>query len=99
MTPEEIRDIAGLLVAIIGSIGLVPLVNWLKGIMNIDGGKAQILAGVVSLIVAVLSAVAAGDLTLESISGGNAAVALLGVWIISQEIYKRLTADEGGGKQ
>lgn len=102
MTPEQfeiIQKAAGLIVAIIGLIGLVPAVNWLKTKLNIDGGKAQILAAAVSVIVALVSLIASGDLNPETVVSEQFLAILLLVWTVSQQIYKRLMAQEEGNKQ
>ena len=89
---ENIQQIAGLVLAIIGAVGLVPLVNWIKAKVNIDGGKAQIVAAAVAVIVAVASLLASGELNIETVTSDSFVAILLLVWTASQEIYKRITA-------
>jgi hypothetical protein len=94
ITFELIQQWAWVAVSLVGAVGLVPMVNWLKDKLGIQGGKAQLLAGAVATIVAILTLIVNGQLTPDNVSPEQFTAALILVWTASQEIYKRLTANE-----
>ena len=94
MNFETIQGAAGLVVGIVGTVGIIPIVDKLKCWLHLEGGRAEILAAVVAAIVAILSLIVSGELTAESFQWGEVTTAFLIVWQTSTRIYKRLQGDE-----
>lgn len=85
-------QIAVIIAAVAGGAAVVPVVNWLKGVLKLQGWAALTLTGVVSLLIALAELIAAGELNLFAVSPETLASTFLMVLYASQQVYKRLTA-------
>lgn len=83
-------QLAAILVGLIGGVATVPFVNWLKGVLKINGRYVQILVAVVSVIVAILTLVAQGQLAPETITQENLSAVFLAVLVAGQAEYNRI---------
>jgi hypothetical protein len=83
-------QIAVILVALTGGAAVVPVVNWLKGMLKLEGWSALVLTGVVSLLIALAELIAAGELDLFTITPETLASTFLLVLYASQKVYERL---------
>lgn len=84
-------QIAVIIAAIAGGAAVVPVVNWLKGVLKLEGWAALALTGVVSLLIALAELIAAGELNLFAITPETLASTFLLVLYASQKVYERLT--------
>ncbi len=83
-------QIAVILVALTGGAAVVPVVNWLKGVLKLQGWGALALTGVISLLIALAELIAAGELDLFTITPETLASTFLLVLYASQKVYERL---------
>lgn len=85
-----IYQIAIIIAAIAGGTAVVPVVNWIKGWLNLEGWGALILTGAISLIIALAELIAAGELNLLAVTPEAIASTFLMVLYASQKVYARL---------
>lgn len=92
---DSIVQIAALVVAlIVGAGGTVPIVNWLKSTLNLSGRAAQVLALVVSLLLATATAIVQGIISPETMTPEAYATIALAVLTASQVEYSRYKQKE-----
>lgn len=88
---EPVLEIATLIVAlVVGVGGTVPLVSWLKSVLNLSGRGAQLLAVGVSILFATAMAIAQGFISPDTLTPENYATIILAVLTASQFEYARL---------
>jgi hypothetical protein len=90
-TQTILYQIALIIVALAGGAAVVPVVNWLKGLLKLEGWGAIALTVVVSLLIALAELIAAGELNLFAIDPETLASTFLLVLYASQKVYQRLT--------
>ena len=83
-------QVALIVAAIAGGTAVVPAVNWLKGVLKLQGWGALVLTGFVSLLIALAELIAAGKLDLFTITPETLASTFLLVLYASQKVYERL---------
>lgn len=91
---EILELVATVIVGIGGGAVLVPVVNWVKGLLNVEGGFVVALAIFFSVVIAVAENVVAGVITPDSFQLSNLGVLVITVYLASQEIYKRYFSGE-----
>lgn len=91
-------SLAALGLSIIGGAATVPLVNRLKARFGLAGRQAQVLVGVVAVLLTVMTTLVEGVLTPETFTWSNAGWYLTTVVLTSQARYFALK-DAGGFKQ
>ena len=84
-------QIAVIIAAVAGGAAVVPVVNWIKGQLNLEGWGALALTGVVALVIALAELIAAGELDLFAVTPESIASTFLLVLYASQKVYARLT--------
>jgi CBS domain containing-hemolysin-like protein len=89
-TWELVVRIAALILSLIGGVGVVPVISWLKDSLNLDGRWAQVLTAGVATLVATLTLVVQGQIAPESVTLESASQLLLAVLIASQAEYRRI---------
>lgn len=88
---EPILQVATIVVAlIVGAGGTVPLVNWLKSVLNLSGRSAQLLAVGVSILFATATAIVQGFINPDMLTPENYATIILAVVTASQVEYNRI---------
>lgn len=88
---EPIIQVATIIVALIAGVGgTVPLVNWLKSVLNLSGRGAQLLAVGVSILFATATAIAQGFISPDTLTPENYATIILAVLTASQFEYSRI---------
>lgn len=88
---EIVYQIAVIIAALVGGAAVVPVVNWLKGVLKLQGWSALALTAVTSLLIALAELIAAGELNLFTITPETLASTFLLVLYASQKVYARLT--------
>ena len=83
-------EVATFLLALVGGVLSVPIVDWLKEAAGIDGRLAQVLTVAVSVIMAILTLTVGGVLSPDSVTPENVGSVLLAVLLASQAEYNRL---------
>ena len=83
-------EIATFLLALIGGVLSVPIVDWLKDAAGIDGRLAQVLTVAVSVIMAILTLTVGGVLSPDSVTAENVGSVLLAVLVAGQAEYNQL---------
>lgn len=79
-----------------GGAGAYVLVKWLKEVLNLSGKLVMVLAGIVSLILAVAGMVAAGELGISPINEENLSEIVIAIFFASQVIYFTIRNQLGG---
>jgi len=88
---ELLIQIATILVAFFGGgAALVPVVNWLKGILKLDGNLALLLVIVVSMVMGTAVMFAEGQITPDSFTVANLSTLTIAVYVASQKFYEQL---------
>jgi len=85
-----LMQVAVIITAVAGGAAVVPVVNWVKARLNLEGWSALALTAVVSLVIAVAELMAAGELDITTISPENLAPLFLMVLYASQKVYERI---------
>ena len=88
---EILYQVAVIITAIAGGAAVVPVVNWIKARLNLEGWGALALTGVISLVIALAELIAAGELNLFAITPEAIASTFLMVLYASQKVYERIT--------
>lgn len=87
---NTIIQIASVLLALIGGVLAVPLVNLIKNAAGIDGRLAQLLTAVVAAIIAVLTLIVSGAISPEPLTVEYIGTLFTAVLVASQAEYQRL---------
>ncbi len=91
---EILVQVAGILVAVIGGFGAVPAVNWLKGLLNLQGNAALILTVLFAVVWGVAEMVVAGQITPDSFTLSNLAALVVAVFAVSQAKYDMVKGND-----
>lgn len=89
-----IKEVAILLVALVGGAATVPVVRWLKDALGTSGKGTIALAVVVSAVLGIAGLIAEGVLTPDTMQPENLSTWGLAIFVASQVIYRQLR-DEG----
>lgn len=88
MEYEQIVTLSGLIVSILFvSMTGVPVVNLVKNKLNLSGAPAFIVANCVSVLMAVIVSIAAGELNSEAINSTEAFITMVVSIAAMSEIY------------
>lgn len=87
---EQGIRLAALLLSLIGGIGAVPIIGYIKGALNADGRWAQVITAGVATVIAVLTLIVQGTIAPETVTLESAAQLLVAVLVASQAEYRRL---------
>jgi len=87
---ETLVQVAGILVAVIGGVGAVPAVNWLKSTLKLQGNAALVLTVLFAVVWGVAEMVVSGQVTQDSFTLGNLSALVAAVFAISQARYNML---------
>ena len=83
-------QVAGILAAVIGGFGAVPAVNWLKGVLKLEGSAALVLTVLFAVVWGVAEMIVGGQITQDSFTLGNLAALVTAVFAVSQARYNML---------
>jgi hypothetical protein len=83
-------QVAGILVALIGGLGAVPIVNALKGLLKLQGTAAIVLTVVFSVLWGVAELLIGGQLNQDALTLSNLAAVAVMVFTISQAKYNMI---------
>jgi hypothetical protein len=83
-------QVAGIILAVIGGFGAVPIVNWLKGLLKLSGNSAIILTVAFAAVWGIAELFVGGQLDQSALTMGNLAAVVTAVFAISQAKYKML---------
>lgn len=89
----DLQQIAELILPFATGGGLVPVVNWLKGRLNLTGRMAWLLTAVIAVAVSFVVHWANGELLPGSVVWDNAGEVLIAVFGTSQAIYRALNSE------
>jgi hypothetical protein len=87
---EILAQVAGILAAVIGGFGAVPAVNWLKGVLKLEGGAALVLTVLFAVVWGVAEMIVGGQITQDSFTLANLAALVTAVFAVSQARYNML---------
>ena len=87
-------QVAGIILSLIGGVGTVPLVNWLKGALNISGRWVQILTAAVAVLVATLTMLVSGAISPQPLTSDYVIGLFAAVLTASQAEYNRIARKE-----
>jgi len=73
-----------------GGAALVPIINWLKKVLKLDGNMALGLTLVFSLIMGLAVMLVEGQITPDSFTVANFSVLFLAIYAASQKFYDKL---------
>ena len=91
---EILVQVAGVLVAVIGGFGAVPIVNSLKGAMSLKGNGALALTIVFAAVWGVAEMIVGGQITTNSFTVANIAALVVTVFTVSQAKYNMIKDSE-----
>jgi len=80
---------SGILTLLAGFGGFVPVMNWLKKMLNLSGRRAQLGAVALAVVFAILTGIAQGKLVPESFTAEQFVTTVGIVLAISQAEYAR----------
>jgi hypothetical protein len=83
-------QVAGVILAIVGGFGAVPIINWLKGVLKLQGNYAIILTVAFSAIWGIAELLVGGQITQDAVTVGNLAALVATVFAISQAKYNSI---------
>jgi hypothetical protein len=83
-------QVAGILVALVGGLGAVPIVNALKGLLKLQGTAAIVLTVVFSVLWGVAELLVGGQLNQDALTLSNLAAVAVMVFSISQAKYNMI---------
>lgn len=87
-------QVAAIIISLIGGVSTVPVINWVKGQLNLDGRWAQVLTAAVATIIAILTMVVQGALAPGTVTAENLSVVFTAVLVASQAEYARIRRQE-----
>ncbi len=85
-----VREVAVVLVALLGGGAVVPVVNWLKETFRLQGYAAVALTVFISVLMGAAGLIAEGQLTPESVRLDNFSDWFLLVFLSSQVVFRML---------
>jgi hypothetical protein len=91
---EILVQLATILTAVIGGVGAVPAVNWLKKLIGASGNGALALTIGFAAVWGVAELLIGGQLAPDVLTLGNLAAVVTAVFAISQAKYGMLTGSE-----
>lgn len=83
-------QLAFIVVALLGGAATVPIVKWLKGTLNTNGGWTLVVVAVVSALLGLATAVLDGVLAAGTFSQETFGVVTVGIFAISQARYRQI---------
>jgi len=89
-----IQQVAMILAALLAGGFVVPVVNQLKGTLNLSGYAAFALSAVVAIVFGIAVSVAEGAITGDSFSWNNLFDLFTAVFVAAQAIYQMLEAQK-----
>lgn len=89
-----IVQLAGALLALIGGVGSVKVVAWLKDALNLSGRYAQLATAVVAVAVALLTLVVSGAIAPQPLTADYLVALFVAALTASQAEYQRIKATE-----
>jgi hypothetical protein len=88
-------QLAFVVVALLGGAATVPIVRWLKEILNTNGGQTLVVVAVVSAVLGLATAVLDGILASGTFSTETFGVVAVAIFAISQARYRQILDDLG----
>ena len=83
-------QVAGIVLAVIGGFGAVPAVNWLKGVLKLEGSGAIALTVAFAVVWGIAELLVGGQINQDALTVGNLAAIVTAVFAISQAKYNSL---------
>jgi hypothetical protein len=87
-------QVSGILAALIGGLGAVPIVNGLKKLMGLQGTAAIVLTVVFSVLWGIAELLVGGQLEQDALTLQNLAAIAVMVFTISQAKYNMISQDK-----
>ena len=87
---EILVQVAGIVLALVGGFGAVPIVNWLKGLLKLSGSNAIILTVAFSAVWGVAELLVGGQFDQTTLTLSNLAAIVAAVFAISQAKYNSI---------
>lgn len=91
---EMMVQVAGILAAVIGGFGAVPIVNFFKNFFNLQGNAAIVLAVAFAVIWGVVEMIVGGQITESSFELANLGALVVAVFMVSQAKYNMIKEDK-----
>ena len=85
-----VREFAVIIVGIFGGAATVPLVRWLKDVLNTEGKTTLVLVAFVSAILAIAGMIADGAISPDVIRVENLSMLVMTIFVASQVIYNEV---------
>jgi hypothetical protein len=88
-------QLAFIVAALLGGAATVPIVKWLKGALNTNGGQTLVLVAVVSAVLGLATAVLDGVLASGTFSQETFGIVTVAIFALSQARYRQILDDLG----